>query len=230
MKYVGTELDLFQHAHNWKRYWATTVRPFIKGRVLDVGCGIGTNADHVWNKEVTSYTFLEPDANLLEQVPQHVQAGSMASSEKILGTTTNVAGRNFDTLLYIDVIEHIADPLAELHRASGLLAVGGYVVVVVPAFQILYSPFDRAIGHYRRYNKAMLREHLPSALQIERLRYLDSVGFLLSLGNRFLLRKAAPTIGQIMFWDERIIPISKVIDPLTGFSFGRSLIAVLRRS
>lgn len=62
------------------------------------------------------------------------------------------------------------------------------------------------------------------------MRYLDSTGLLLSLGNKLLLRRAAPAPEQIAFWDKRIIPISRITDRLVMGSFGRSLIAVLRKA
>lgn len=229
MNYVGTELELFRHAVKWKRYWSRAVKPFVRGRVLDVGCGLGVNAEHVNNAHITAYTFLEPDAALLKQVPQHVRTNTLPNVACIAGTTAQVSGRTFDTLLYIDVLEHIEDPVTELRRASELLSSGGHLVIVVPAFQFLYSPFDRAIGHHRRYTKAMLREQLPQGLVLERVRYLDSVGLLLSLGNKIALRKAAPTMGQITFWDRTIVPLSRIVDRLVLHTFGRSLMAVYRK-
>lgn len=229
MNYVGTELELFQHATNWKSYWSRIIRPFVQGSVLDVGCGFGTNASHVLNDKVTGYTFLEPDADLLQQVAQRVTVPAHLPQRSIHGTTADLRGEYFDTLLYIDVLEHIEDADRELHRAFDLLTSGGHLVILVPAFQFLYSPFDKAIGHFRRYTERMLRSQAPAALTEIRMRYLDSAGLFLSLGNRLLLRQAAPTASQIAFWDKRIIPVSRFTDRFVGHGFGRSLIAVYRK-
>ena len=59
----------------------------------------------------------------------------------------------FDTILYVDVLEHIADDAAELARARRLLTPEGNLVVLAPAHQSLFSPFDAAVGHYRRYDE-----------------------------------------------------------------------------
>ena len=230
MNYVGTELELFQHAVNWKRYWSAQVAPYVQGKVLDVGCGLGVNAAYVVNDRVTGYTFLEPDGSLLQQVGEHVQLPATITHRRIQGTTEQFKGEHFDTLLYIDVLEHIEYAAEELLRASDLLDTGGHLIIVAPAFPFLYSPFDKAIGHYRRYTKRMLRDQIPATLQEERIRYLDSTGLALSLGNTLLLRQSAPTLAQIAFWDTRIVSISRFTDIVVGFSFGRSLVAVYRKA
>jgi SAM-dependent methyltransferase len=229
MRYPGGELELFKHARAWKRYWSGQAARWVEGRVLDAGCGIGASAEWIVNMRVTDYCFLEPDAALLRQVPDFAEHSVLARAERITGTTTDLPGRAFDTILYIDVLEHIADARAELRRASGLLAPGGRLIVLVPALPCLYSPFDAAIGHHRRYTKALLRAELPHDLRVERLRYLDSAGALLSLGNRLLLGAAQPTQGQVSFWDRRIVPLSRMLDALIGFSIGRSLLCVARK-
>lgn len=229
MDYIGDELELFRHATNWKRYWSSVVARYVNGQVLDVGSGLGVNAPYLVNEHVTAYTFLEPDARLLSEtsmdlIPEGIQ------QHRIQGTTADMAGKQFDTLAYIDVLEHLLDPAAELQRAMDLLRPAGHIVIVVPAFQFLYSPFDKAIGHFRRYDRAGLRADLPAGSELVLMRYLDSTGSLLSLGNKLLLRRAAPDPGQIAFWDKRIIPISRITDRLVVGSFGRSLIAVLRKA
>jgi 2-polyprenyl-3-methyl-5-hydroxy-6-metoxy-1,4-benzoquinol methylase len=229
MKYVGEELDLFRHAQNWKRYFAGELRPYVRGRVLDAGCGMGVNAEHLWNDAVTTYTFLEPDAHLLERLSEHVHLPYLQQAERVNGTTAQLSGRTFDTILYLDVIEHIEDARAELNRAAELLAPGGHLLVLVPAFNYLYSDFDKAIGHYRRYDKRMLNAELPAGMERLRMRYLDSTGLLLSLANKWFLHQPAPKLSQVLFWDKRLVPVARVTDKLLFHTIGRSLISVSRK-
>lgn len=229
MKYPGTELELFRHAANWKRRWATMVRPFVQGHVLEVGCGLGANARHVCQDRVLSYTFLEPDALLLAQVPEHAHLPPTIAQRSVQGTSRDMAGERFDTVLYIDVLEHIEDDTAELQRAYAMLSPGGHLIILVPAFQFLHSPFDEAIGHHRRYDRNLLRSRMPTGVRMLRLRYLDSAGLLLSLGNKLLLRSTTPTQEQVQFWDRWMVPISRITDPLVAHAFGRSLLAVARK-
>lgn len=228
--YVGTELELFAGARNWKAYWSAQLRPLVRGRVLDVGAGIGATARVFADSPVVeSYLALEPDAHLVAQM-------ALASTrwprgfETQHGTSADLApGRLFDTILYIDVLEHIAEDRAELARAAGHLAPGGHILVLSPAHAFLYSPFDAAIGHERRYDRDSLSAAVPPGLAVERLFYLDAAGLLASLGNRLLLRASMPSRGQIAFWDNWLVPVSGLIDPITGYRLGKSIVAVLAR-
>lgn len=228
--YIGQELDLFRHARNWKRYFAKQFKPYVRGRVLEAGAGMGVNAPYLWNEAVSEWTFLEPDVRLLERVPEHVHLPALRQARRINGTTTSLnPSERFDTVLYLDVIEHIEDAAGELRRACDLLVPGGHLLILVPAFNQLYSPFDKAIGHYRRYDRSILRAELPAELIRVKTRYLDSLAFFLSLANKLLLTRSSPTLEQVLFWDRVIVPLSHLTDPLVCWSFGKSLISISRK-
>jgi len=227
-EYVGGELDVFALAANWKRYFSRLLRPYVRGRVLEVGAGIGTTAQALWNPAVRQWVCLEPDARLAQRLSAvSLGEGAGMAPEIIIGDVTAVpAERRFDAITYIDVLEHIPDDVGELERAARLLAPGGALIVLSPAFPSLYSEFDRAIGHVRRYTAGTLRAAFPASLREERVCYADALGMLLSLGNRLMLRQSLPTRAQILTWDRFVIPASRVVDPLVGRAFGRSVIAV----
>ena len=145
------------------------------------------------------------------------------------GTVRGLQGEpGFDAILYIDVLEHIADDAAELAAAARLLRPGGALIVLAPAHPWLYSPFDRAIGHHRRYTRRSLARIAPPGLRRLVLRYLDSVGLLASAGNRFLLRRSLPTPRDIARWDGLMVPISRRLDAWLAFRVGKSVLGVWR--
>ncbi len=229
LDYAGSELELFSAAHNWKRYWSGKVAPFVRGRVLDVGAGIGATIDTLGNCAGTQWTALEPDPVLAARI--EARTGQFAAPvDVVCGQISDLpADRGFDTLLYIDVLEHIEDDAGELRSARDLLAPGGHLVVLAPAHQWLYSPFDRAIGHFRRYSRPALRACVPDGLEVVSLAYLDSVGLLASLANKLLLRSAQPTPAQIALWDRAMVPVSRWLDPVFGGGLGKSVVLVARR-
>lgn len=195
-----------------------------------MGAGIGSTTRSLCSAEHASWTCIEPDSSLRAGFELEASRGPFACPVTLWpGTTDSLDERHhFDTVLYIDVIEHIEDDRAELARAGGLLRRGGRIVVLAPAHSFLYSRFDEAIGHYRRYTAKALRSIFPSAMAVEHWEYLDSLGMGLSLANRVLLRQSSPTARQIRFWDRMIVPCSRVADALSFRRLGKSVLVVAR--
>jgi SAM-dependent methyltransferase len=226
-KYVGSELDLFSAAHNWKSYWSQQVSEFIRGDILEAGAGIGANTQILDRGGTGRWVCLEPDPQLLAQLITRIEkAHGGGRYEPVCGTLRSIADQRFDTVVYIDVLEHIEDDREELNRAASLLRRRGHIIVLSPAHQSLFSPFDTAVGHFRRYNRSMLRNISPPGLQLKRLRYLDSSGLMASAANRLLLRQSMPTEIQLRVWDRWLLPISRVLDPLLLYTVGKSILAV----
>jgi SAM-dependent methyltransferase len=222
-EYAGTELGLFEKAVNWKRYWRAQIAPFVHGSVLETGAGIGSNTKLLAGLPYRSWTCLEPDAALAAQI--ELPTGF---HRKITGTIADLPGP-FDTIVYIDVLEHIEDDAAEMARAAARLSPGGHLIVLAPAHAFLYAPFDAAVGHFRRYCRASLRRTAPAGLREAKIVYLDAVGLLASAGNRLLLRQSMPAERQILAWDRLMIPISRVVDPVLGHRLGKSVLGVWQR-
>ena len=229
-KYVGQELELFARVYNWKSYWSARIRPFIKGDVVEVGAGLGANTPYLNRGDCRSWICLEPDPALVEELAANTASISAACNCEIkCGTLQSLEGRQFDTIVYIDVLEHIEDDKGELQRAARLLRSGGRVIVLSPAHQFLFTDFDAAIGHYRRYNRSSLANLSPPALDLEQMWYLDSAGLLLSAANRLLLRQSMPTEAQLKVWDQWVIPVSRVLDRCLFGRVGKSIVEIWRK-
>jgi SAM-dependent methyltransferase len=228
MHYVGIELDVFANAINWKSYVRDMLRPYIIGRVLEVGAGKGSFTGVLSNLDWTEWLCLEPDPALAEEIQQRCATKELSRHvDIVVGTQAALLqAQAFDTILYLDVLEHISDDAAEVRCAARRLASGGRFIILSPAFSMLYSAFDEAIGHHRRYTRKSLESLRPADMVTEAAFYLDAPGALLSLANRFLLRSAQPTLDQIAFWDRVIVPIARILDPIIGRCVGRSVIAV----
>lgn len=230
-EYAGQELLLFAEAVRWKRYVASVLKPWIGTRVLEVGAGIGTATAAFANPAIGDWWCLDPDPRHVAILEGKVRDGRLpAGCRAQLGVVEDLdAAERFDTILYIDVLEHLADDRGELTRAARHLSAGGTLIVLGPAHPWLFTRFDAVVGHRRRYTRASLAALVPAGCRLERTRYLDSAGLLLSAGNRLLLKRALPTPAQIRFWDDRIIPISKVLDRRLGYRLGKSVLGVWRR-
>ncbi len=230
--YIGAELDLFAEAVRWKAYFGSLIRPYLGKRVLEVGAGLGATTAALCSGQEQEWWCLEPDPSLLARIQAKIRLAALpACCRPVAGALQDLpASARFDTILYIDVLEHIEADRAELARAALHLFPGGHLIVLAPACPTLYSPFDRAIGHYRRYTRSALQSLTPPGARPVLLRYLDSLGFFLSLGNRWLLRRPMPDRRQILFWDRFLTPLTRLTDRLTGYTFGRSIVAVWERN
>lgn len=227
-RYIGEELALFEKAIRWKGYLKSQVQEYLIGSVLEVGAGIGGTTAIFCDGTQQSWTCLEPDPILAKELQEKISSAKLPAICKV--TTSYLkdlpADKSFDAILYIDVIEHIENDKEELAYAAKYLNPGGALIIIVPAHQFLYSPFDKQIGHFRRYSRKRLEQSIPHALQRIKLRYLDSVGMLASLGNKMLLKSNMPTPNQIKFWDTTLVPLSTYTDRLSGYSIGKSVLGI----
>jgi SAM-dependent methyltransferase len=227
---LTAELSLFDQATNWKSYWASFVRPHVRGRVLEVGAGSGGSIPLLIDG-VTEWLCLEPDAVLAARLAEKIAAGALPPHCRLQSATLRdlPPERRFDAILYMDVMEHLEDDAGEANRAAAHLAPGGSLIVLSPAHQFLFSPFDDAAGHFRRYSRDSLRAIIPGSLEAVKVIYLDSLGMLLSLGNRVALRSPRPNPGALRFWNDWVVPASRQIDPLFGYAVGKSVLGVWRK-
>ena len=230
-RYVGEELAVFATAHNWKRYVREQLRPHIRGDVAEVGAGIGFTTQHLHTDQARSWLCLEPDGVLTASLRDRLGALSLTPRPEVaVARLCDLpADRRFDTILYIDVLEHIDADGAELAEAASRLRPGGRIIVLSPAYQWLYTAFDRAIGHVRRYTRATLERLQPASTRVVASFHLDVVGVLFSLGNH-LARHAQPSRGAILLWDRTAIPVSRIVDRLIGRRAGRSVIVVFEKN
>jgi SAM-dependent methyltransferase len=229
-KYPGEELVLFEKTQQWKKYFSRVIKPYIKGQVLEVGAGIGTTTALLNDEMADQWLMLEPDEQMSEVLKRKLELRTLPGNCRVETGTIDRLTTTFDTIIYIDVLEHIGNDAAELNKAAALLNSGGHLIVLSPAFQFLYSPFDKAIGHYRRYNRKMLRKLTPGSLQICSIRYYDAAGFFASLMNRWFLKQKYPTPSQVRFWDKWLVPASVFSDKLFFHCFGKSIIAVWKKN
>lgn len=227
-KYIGNELELFKHAQNWKNYYSSKIRDYLKGDVLEVGAGIGETTHILCSNSIDSWLCLEPDQDLSNEIILKKEKKYIPSFVEVKTGTIKSLDKNkkFDCIIYIDVIEHIEYDSEELNQVKAFLKPNAHLIILVPAHNYLYSKFDEKIGHFRRYNKNMLIKAVPSNLTKIKLIYLDSVGVTASLINKWFLKQEYPDVKQIKFWDRCIIPVSRLLDPLLFYSVGKTVVGI----
>jgi hypothetical protein len=206
---------------------------YIGGHVLEIGAGLGETTKALMSGKEDSWTCLEPDSLLAKRFAHSLSNSVFPNNlvpKIIVGTIDHLkCNRSFDTILYIDVLEHIDDDRLEMEKASDKLSLGGNLIVLAPAHQWLYSAFDSSIGHFRRYNFKSLKIISPPGTRLLRLRYLDSFGCLASLGNRLIIKSGIPSSKQLKIWDGLMIPLSRLLDPIFKYKIGKSVYGVWQK-
>lgn len=224
-------LETLESAHRYNAWVFERVKGALGTRVLEVGCGTGTITQFLTDRELVVG---------VDVVPEYVDAARsrfQGRSNVIIllhDITSNLPpppeigwGGGFDSAVSVNVFEHIPDDLAALKAVYALLDPGGSLTLLVPGHPGLMSPFDRAIGHHRRYTKAELREKLETAgFRVERLRRTNPVGAIGWFVNNRLLRRRR--LGAVRIYD-RIVPLLAWKDRQAEPPFGLSLVAVARK-
>ena len=219
-------------ARNYFAWQSRLVVRELGRRVVEVGCGIG------------NFTRLLLDRELLialdsEKACVDALRASLGELPNVRALACSVEGPEFrelagchpDSVLCVNVLEHVEDDLAALRAMREIVVPGGVVVLLVPAFPALYGPIDRNLGHYRRYRRGGLIQLADAAgLSVDKLHYVNFVGFFGWWLNARVFKREAQSDAQIALFDRVVAPISSVIEGLVSPPFGQSLLAVLRKS
>ena len=220
------ELKFFDEAKNWRKYQFNIISKYIQRNVLEVGPGTGNNLKYYKNKAST-ITLLEINKKLARSLKKKFYKNKKI---KILNSSIHSIKKKFDTIMYMDVLEHIKTDKKEIKKAINLLSPGGYLIIFVPAFQILYSNFDRDIGHVRRYRKFFFFNLAKKyKIKLIELKYFDSIGFIFAIINRLVGTNNQNNVGLgIKIWNNFIF-LSKFFDFILKNMFGKSLLCVLKK-
>ena len=225
MKYPGAELDNFDKATIWRKYIFFKIRKFIKGSVLEVGAGIGSFTKN-YNHLTEDITLSEIDKDNLSVIIEKFKHKKYNFTNEV----TKNLNKKFDTIMYLNVLEHIKEDVEELNHAFDKLNKNGYLIILVPAHNELYTKFDEAIGHHKRYKKEFFSQINIANSKILKLQYLDSTGYFLYYLNKIFFKdEIYPSKFKIFIWDKIFTPITFFIDLLLMYKFGKNVLYVLKK-
>tara|TARA_B100001093_G_scaffold203014_1_gene195019 strand:- start:1058 stop:1747 length:690 start_codon:yes stop_codon:yes gene_type:complete len=218
--------ERFDNAKFHRRYCLSFLKKFIKGNILEVGAGCGSFTRDYLTPDL-KVTLTETDKKNFDDLKIVFKDNNNINIKN--ETIYNVSGE-FDVILYLHVLEHIEKDMAELEEAKKKLKKNGYLIIMVPAHQKLYSNFDKAIGHFRRYERDFFIDDL---INLERIKLLslDTIGYLLySLNKIFFKNESFPSNFKIFIWDKIFTPITIFIDFITSYKFGKCILAIYKKN
>jgi hypothetical protein len=130
----------------------------------------------------------------------------------------------FDSIPYINVLEHIENDKAELAIMRDKLVPDGHVLIFVPALPALFSDFDKSIGHYRRYRKVQLADTLrESGFSIEKIKYFDCAGV------NFVLLKKTLSGNHVSLYDKIVVPVMRRLESFIAPPIGKNILVVAKK-
>ena len=231
------ELGELSRASHFTGWIAAALRPALGRRVLDVGAGFGalsrTLAEQSPERTVLA---IEPAANvystLVEQCAGYTNIETrQITSHELAASTDPRRATAFDTVLYVNVLEHIRDDAAELRTAFELVEPGGAIGLFVPAMPSLYGSLDYKSGHYRRYTRRQLTEVIRRAGFVDTsVRYLDPIGVVPYWLMYTLLDVQRLDSMSSRAYDRVLVPVSRALERLVPRPpFGKNLVAIAYR-
>ncbi len=223
--YPSEATEKFDNAKFHRKYCMSFVKKFIQGEVLEVGAGCGSFTRDYFNSNL-NITLTETDQKNYEDLKKffYKKNNVTISNNKIFDID-----KKFDTILYLHVLEHIEEDRKELESAYEKLKKGGRLIIMVPKHQKLYSNFDKAIGHFRRYELDFFEKNLIN-LERKLLISLDSVGYILYFLNKiFFKNETFPSYLKIFIWDKIFTPFTILLDFFTNYRFGKCIVAVYKK-
>jgi 2-polyprenyl-3-methyl-5-hydroxy-6-metoxy-1,4-benzoquinol methylase len=229
--FVINDLEIMSKALNYKKWIYSKFYKYIGKRIIEIGAGIGNFTEFLIDRElviaVDNYApcieYLQRrflDYNNIIPLKADISHPDVLMLSKYLP----------DTIICINVLEHIKDDVAALSHMRNILNSEGKLLLLVPSHSRLYGSYDHVIGHYRRYSKKDLKKKLIlTGFYIEDIFYMNSIATLGWLFNYKLLKLKKHYVNQVLYYDRLVIPWLRAIETIIRPPFGLSLVAIAEK-
>lgn len=227
-RYLETAMSIVPP--NYHAWILSTFEPYLKGTVAEVGAGSGNFSSHLLDKIEGKLIVIEPSEQMFPVLEKRFLGNPrIVCEKKYFEDIAPQYKDSFDSIVYVNVLEHVENDQRELSLAYDALKPGGTLCIFVPALQFLFSEYDASVGHYRRYHKNQLGKRMRDAgFEIRELKYFDIVGILpWLLLMKFLRLPLAP--HSVLLYDQMIVPLMQKIESLVHPPIGKNLIVVGRK-
>jgi SAM-dependent methyltransferase len=227
---AGAEtLEIMQAAPQYNRWQYSRVAPYLGRRICEIGSGIGNMSTLILGGAPELLVLTDTDSSYREALRRQFDDRRNVVVEELTLPDESAENRfqrfGLDTVVALNVIEHIADDLEALRCIRSMLGPNGRAVILVPAFQSLFGSLDRELGHQRRYTRKGLTEVMRKAgFRVERAFYFNLVGTLGWWVNARLRKAPRIPLVQLRYFDS-LVPALRLEDRVP-LPFGQSVIAI----
>ena len=225
--YFGRDLEAMSFAKNYHQWIIDEFKPYLGKSVAEVGAGNG-NFSELLMPHVKNLIAFEPSSNMYPLLKERfVQRTGIQTINSTFADKCSAFEGHLDTIVYVNVLEHIENDEQELATIYKTLKPGGYALIFVPALSFLYSDFDKNLGHFRRYHKKELInlvQHI--GFKVKTAKYFDLAG-IIPWYIVFVLLKRSMTGEQISIYDKLVVPIIKKIEGAMTPPIGKNLLLII---
>lgn len=229
-KHGSQILGRLARAPRFNRWMADVIRPFCGQRVLEIGSGVGNLSRELLPREEyvasdVNPLYLNMLANLTADRPY--LKSSYCDVNDLDSFPASAGG--YDTVICLNVIEHVGDDRKSLMNIKAVLADTGHAIILVPQGPWNFGTLDEVLGHQRRYTRDTLSDLATSCgMEISNLIEFNRIGTIAWFLNGRILKRQSFGIGQIWMLN-LMTPIMRRFDSLLPIP-PLSLIAVMGRA
>lgn len=231
--YEGRDLEAMAFAENYHRWILDLFAPHLGTRLVEVGAGTGAFSELILRRGPESLSLVEPSGDMYRILRGRVAGAGAGTRVSTYNSTfarvaDEIAGAGRpDSIIYVNVLEHVAEDEAELEAVRRTLSDGGRVFIFVPALRWLYGSFDEQVGHVRRYTRAELEEKCRRAgFRVLTSGYFDFVGILPWWVKYRLLRSRKMEAGAVRFYDKFVVPAVRLAESKVRPPVGKNIFLV----
>lgn len=231
-KDIGLEtLKIISKSGRFNGWMYDTIKHYTSGKILEIGSGIG-NISAFFIKEEACITLSDLDPHykgLLEKSFPEAEVLDIDVSKKNFEKDYSDLQGRFDTVFMLNVLEHIKHDAIAIKNCHFLLKKNGKLILLVPAYQILFSKMDKALGHFRRYSQKTLTTLLEQdQFIIDKHFYFNALGLLGWTFNKVVAKEQLMDSQMKLF--DKLVPLANFIDRILGKKIGLSLIMVAKKN
>lgn len=222
-------MEIMSAAPRYNAWQYDVIAPHLGPRVLEVGSGIGNMSVHMLTPNREHLVLTDTDKWYRKQLQERFKGDARVRVDSLTVPDAAAAERfaedRLDTIVALNVVEHIEDDVDSLRTMGSIIGAGGRVVILVPALEALYGTLDRELAHVRRYTRASLTASFRRAgLEMRRLFWFNRIGMVGWWLNARVRNVSRIPTRQLKLFDA-IVPIAR-LERFLPLPFGQSLVAV----
>jgi SAM-dependent methyltransferase len=229
--YNGKDLEAMSFAVNYHEWILDEFRRFLGKRVVEVGAGTGSFSELLLREKPESLILVEP-SEMFAALRANISAIETETAITFhRAIFAGIADRiDADSIVYVNVLEHIEDDRGELEIIYRALKPGGRLFIFVPALRALFGEFDRRIGHFRRYRKKEIEEKCRAAgFRILKSKYFDLAGIFPWFVKYKLLGSDSLESGAVTFYDKFAVPIVQKFEKILPAPIGKNVLMIVEK-